>query len=415
VQEPGQERRLDVAPPHARDLARPSRGRRRVRAHRVRARFVSANHEHRRAHRRRDGDVAERGQSESTDRLRKRHDRLTRRVRGGVRDAQHVTGERRIVLDELGELSALRVRIATDREHARRDVGHQREFELVRRNAQRQTRFELRHGDGRGRHGSLPFRLARAARWNRTRKFVPVRPTVMTRSSQLDPESARLRDDALRTHNWKRFGPYLSERQWGTVREDYSANGDCWSYFPHDHARSRAYRWGEDGLLGITDRQCRVCFAVALWNERDPILKERLFGLSNPEGNHGEDVKEQYFYLESTPTHSYMRALYKYPQAEFPYSRLVTENSARSRKDPEFELDDTDVFENGRYFDVFVEYAKNAPDDVLIRVHVHNRGDAVAPLHVLPTLWFRNAWSWAARRKAAPCARARAGVTTHSS
>src|SRR5499425_2479347 len=194
----------------------------------------------------------------------------------------------------------------------------------------------------------------------------------MSESPVFDAEAGRLLDDARREKNWKRWGPYLAERQWGTVREDYSADGSAWDYFPHDHARSRAYRWGEDGLLGITDRQCRMCFALALWNERDPILKERLFGLGGPEGNHGEDVKEAYFYLDSTPTHSYMRALYKYPQAEFPYARLVEENRRRARADPEFELADTGIFAADRYFDVFVEYAKAAPDDILIRITAVN-------------------------------------------
>jgi hypothetical protein len=209
-----------------------------------------------------------------------------------------------------------------------------------------------------------------------------------------DPESVRLQEDARREKNWKRWGTYLSERQWGTVREDYSGNGDAWSYLPHDHARSRAYRWGEDGLLGICDREGRVCFALALWNGRDPILKERLFGLSGPEGNHGEDVKEQYFFLDATPTTSYAKALYKYPQAEFPYARLVEENRRRGKDQPEFELLDTGIFDGDRYFDIFAEYAKGAPDDLLIRVTVVNRGPEAAALHVLPTLWFRNTWSW---------------------
>jgi hypothetical protein len=209
-----------------------------------------------------------------------------------------------------------------------------------------------------------------------------------------DPETARLEEDQARARNWKRWGPYLSERQWGTVREDYSADGSCWTYFPHDQARSRAYRWGEDGLLGITDRECRLCFALALWNGRDPILKERLFGLSGPEGNHGEDVKECYYYLDATPTHSYMKALYKYPQAEYPYGRLVAENDRRGRGQGEFELSDTGVFDGGRYFDVFAEYAKSSPDDLLVRVTLANRGPEAAALHLLPTLWFRNTWSW---------------------
>src|SRR3989454_1662989 len=209
-----------------------------------------------------------------------------------------------------------------------------------------------------------------------------------------DAEKTRLAEDARREKNWKRWGPYLPERQWGTVREDYSADGTCWDYLPHDHARSRAYRWGEDGLLGITDRECRLCFAIALWNGRDPILKERLFGLTGPEGNHGEDVKECYFYLDATPTGSYLKALYKYPQCEYPYARLVDEGRRRGKRDTELELVDTGVFDDGRYFDVTVEYAKASPDDILIRVTVANRGPEAAPLHVLPTLWFRNTWSW---------------------
>src|SRR5437879_13880287 len=187
-------------------------------------------------------------------------------------------------------------------------------------------------------------------------------------------EKERLEADAKRLVNWKRWGPYLSERQWATVREDYSPQGTVWEYFPHEQARSRVYRWGEDGLMGITDRECRLCFALALWNGKEPILKERLFGLTGPEGNHGEDVKECYFYLDSTPTHSYMRALYKYPQAEFPYAWLVNENRRRSRNDPEFELIDTGVFNDNRYFDVTIEYAKAATDDILISITVANRG-----------------------------------------
>jgi hypothetical protein len=209
-----------------------------------------------------------------------------------------------------------------------------------------------------------------------------------------DPESHRLVEDANRVRNWKRFGPYLAERQWGTVREDYSAQGTCWEYFPHDHARSRVYRWGEDGLLGFCDRQGRLCFALALWNGQDPILKERLFGLTGPEGNHGEDVKELYYYLDSTPTHSYCKALYKYPQRAFPYAALVEENRRRGRHQPEYELLDTGVFDEDRYFDVTVEYAKASPEDVLVAVTVANRGPEAAPLWVLPTLWFRNTWSW---------------------
>jgi hypothetical protein len=209
-----------------------------------------------------------------------------------------------------------------------------------------------------------------------------------------DAERLRLAEDARHARNWKRWGPYLAERQWGTVREDYSADGESWGYLPHEHARSRAYRWGEDGLLGICDREGRLCFALALWNSHDPILKERLFGLTGPQGNHGEDVKECYFYLDSTPTHSYMKALYKYPQAEFPYARLLEEAHRRGRSDPEFELTDTGVFDQDRYFDVVVEYAKAAPDDILIRITATNRGAQAATLHLLPTLWFRNTWSW---------------------
>jgi len=207
-------------------------------------------------------------------------------------------------------------------------------------------------------------------------------------------EANRLAQDARRERNWKRWGPYLAERQWGTVREDYSEYGDCWNYFPHDHARSRAYRWGEDGLLGVTDRQGRLCFALALWNGRDPILKERLFGLTGPEGNHGEDVKELYYYLDATPTHSYLKALYKYPQAAYPYDELVRVNRERGKLDPEYELSDTGVFDDNRYYDVFAEYAKADTDDVLIRITVANRGPDAATLHLLPTLWFRNTWSW---------------------
>jgi Mannosylglycerate hydrolase MGH1-like glycoside hydrolase domain len=220
------------------------------------------------------------------------------------------------------------------------------------------------------------------------------RGEVMSQGQPEGAEARRLAEDARREKNWKRWGPYLSERQWGTVREDYSPGGTAWDWFSHDHARSRAYRWGEDGLGGISDRHQFICFALALWNERDPILKERLFGLTGNEGNHGEDVKEYYFYLDSTPTHSYMRYLYKYPQAEFPYRRLVEENRRRGRDALEFELIDTGVFDEDRYFDVFVEYAKAAPDDVLIRIEVANRGPESARLHVLPTIWFRNTWSW---------------------
>jgi hypothetical protein len=207
-------------------------------------------------------------------------------------------------------------------------------------------------------------------------------------------EQRRLNETREKRIPWKKWGPYLSERQWGTVREDYSQDGNAWGYFSHDQSRSRAYRWGEDGLAGISDDKQQLCFAIALWNGRDPILKERLFGLTNSEGNHGEDVKEYYFYLDSTPTHSYMRYLYKYPQEEFPYLNLVETNRSRSREEFEYELLDTGIFDENRYFDVFVEYAKADPEDVLIRISAHNRGPDAAELHLLPTLWFRNTWSW---------------------
>ena len=207
-------------------------------------------------------------------------------------------------------------------------------------------------------------------------------------------EEIRLSESASRKKHWKRWGPYVSERAWGTVREDYSPNGNAWEFLPHDQARSHTYRWNEDGLAGISDRKQNVCFAIALWNERDPILKERLFGLTGNEGNHGEDVKEYYFYLDSTPTHSYMKYLYKYPLAEFPYSRLVEENRRRGKNQREFELLDTGIFENDRYFDVFVEYAKADIEDILIKVTVVNRGPEAANLRLLPTVWFRNTWSW---------------------
>lgn len=210
-------------------------------------------------------------------------------------------------------------------------------------------------------------------------------------------EQKRLREADRDQVAWRLWGPYLSERQWGTVREDYSADGKAWGYFPHEHARSRAYRWGEDGLAGICDEDCRLCFAIALWNERDPFLKERLFGLTNDEGNHGEDVKELYYYLDATPTHSYLKMLYKYPQREFPYARLVEENRDRTMHEREFELLDTGLFDDNRYFDVFVEYAKASPTDIRILVTVCNRGPQDAPVHVLGQLWFRNRWSWKPR------------------
>jgi hypothetical protein len=207
-------------------------------------------------------------------------------------------------------------------------------------------------------------------------------------------EDRRLEEARTRKNHWKRWGPYLSERQWGTVREDYSANGTAWEYFSHDHARSRAYRWGEDGIAGISDRHQYICFALALWNGHCPILKERLFGLTGNQGNHGEDVKECYFYLDSTPTHSYMRMLYKYPHAAYPYQQLLDENNRRSRKDPEYELVDTGIFSEQRYFDIFVEYAKADVEDILVKITAVNRGPEPATLHLLPSLWFRNTWSW---------------------
>ncbi len=224
-----------------------------------------------------------------------------------------------------------------------------------------------------------------------------LQPTSGPGSQPRTAEDFRLLQSELREENWHRWGPYLSERQWGTVREDYSAGsgGDSpWIYFPHDHARSRVYRWGEDGLLGISDRECRLCFGLALWNGRDPILKERLFGLTGPEGNHGEDVKELYYYLDSTPSHSYMKALYKYPHARFPYERLTDVNRSRDRTEREYELTDSAVFEDSRYFDVTVEYAKLTADDILIRVTVTNHGPQSAVIHLLPQLWFRNTWTW---------------------
>ena len=218
--------------------------------------------------------------------------------------------------------------------------------------------------------------------------------TPRSSSTVRGAEALRLEEARARTKHWKRWGPYVSERAWGSVREDYSDGGTAWDYLPHDHARSRAYRWNEDGIAGICDRHQRICFALAMWNGRDPILKERLFGLTGSEGNHGEDVKEYYFYLDSTPTHSYMRFLYKYPQAEFPYARLVEDNRARGRQAPEFELLDTGVFAENRYFDVEVEYAKADAEDILIRIHATNRGPEAAAIDLLPTVWFRNTWSW---------------------
>ncbi len=220
----------------------------------------------------------------------------------------------------------------------------------------------------------------------------------------MNAEQQRLIEDRDGNRPWRMFGPYLSERQWETVREDYSAHGEAWEYLSHDVARSRAYRWGEDGIAGLSDDRQRLCFAVALWNGKDPILKERLFGLTGNEGNHGEDVKEVYYYLDGTPTNSYLKMLYKYPQSEFPYSELVERNRT-SKEHPEFELIDTGVFDDDRYFDVFVEYAKAGPSDILIRITVHNRGPDEAELYLLPQLWFRNTWSWGREHTGKPSLR----------
>ena len=245
-----------------------------------------------------------------------------------------------------------------------------------------------------------------AGRWRDCSEMPAGRTTTST------PEHERLEQARTAAAPWKAWGPYLSERQWGTVREDYSGDGDAWNYFTHDHSRSRAYRWGEDGIAGVCDERQRLCLALALWNGADPILKERMFGLTNGEGNHGEDVKEYWFYLDSTPTHSYLKCQYKYPQRAFPYVDLVSTNARRTKQDMEYELLDTGVFDDDRYFDVVVEYAKAAPDDILMLVTAHNRGPDPATLHLLPTLWFRNTWSWgdavakpaiaAARRPARP-------------
>src|SRR6266576_7107927 len=220
------------------------------------------------------------------------------------------------------------------------------------------------------------------------------RPMPDATGQPAEAERRRVRAAHENEPGWYRWGPYLADRQWGTVREDYSADGSAWDYLPHDHARSRAYRWGEDGLAGISDRHQQICFALALWNGRDPILKERLFGLTGEEGNHGEDVKEYYYYLDNTPTHSYMKYLYKYAQAEYPYTRLVEENRRRGRSSPEYELIDTGIFDDDRYCDVYVEYAKVDAEDILIRFTVTNRGPEEALLDLLPTLWFRNTWTW---------------------
>src|SRR5579875_230525 len=213
-------------------------------------------------------------------------------------------------------------------------------------------------------------------------------------------EQQRLAEAESRTKHWRRWGPYLAERAWGTVREDYSPDGDVWNYFTHDHARSRAYRWTEDGILGICDNHQRLCFALAFWNGKDPYLKERLFGLSGEQGNHGEDVKELYYYLDATPTATYLKGLYKYPQAPFPYESLLNENKRRSKEDPEYEIQDTGLFDEGRYFDIFAEYAKRDVDDIFIRVTIANRGPEAAEITFVPTLWFRNTWTWDSRGEA---------------
>src|SRR5258706_11780968 len=207
-------------------------------------------------------------------------------------------------------------------------------------------------------------------------------------------EKRRLIEDRDKKKNWRKFGPYLTERQWGTVREDYSPHGTAWEYISHEAARSKAYRWGEEGIGGISDNRQLLCFALGFWNKKDPMIKERIFGLTANEGNHAEDCKEHYYYLDSTPTHSYMKMLYKYPQQEFPYARLVEENKRRGKLDPEFELVDTGIFNENKYFDIFIEYAKQEEDDLLIRVVIHNRGPVPAAINVLPQVWFRNTWAW---------------------
>src|SRR4051812_24685845 len=218
--------------------------------------------------------------------------------------------------------------------------------------------------------------------------------TTTTSSAQVTAEHRRLLEHRSKSVNWKFWGPYLAERAWGTVREGYSADGAAWDFLPHDLARSKAYRWNEDGIAGICDQQQNLCFALALWNGADPILKERLFGLGGHEGNHGEDVKELYYYLDATPSHSYLKMLYKYPQMEYPYTQLVQQNRQRGRGEREFEITDTPAFEDGKYFDIFVEYAKADAEDILIQITIHNRGPEPAKLHVLPQLFFRNTWSW---------------------
>ena len=210
----------------------------------------------------------------------------------------------------------------------------------------------------------------------------------------MNSEKKRLKEHSNREKDWKLWGPYVSQRQWGTVREDYSPGGDAWEYTTHDRSRSFAYRWGEEGIAGICDRKQLLCFSPAFWNGNDPIIKETFFGLSGPQGNHGEDIKEYFYYLDNLPTHSYMKMLYKYPQDEYPYKKLVDENGRRNRRDREFELIDTGIFSDDRYFDIFIEYAKNGPNDILIRITPHNRGNKAALLYIIPQLWFRNTWAW---------------------
>jgi hypothetical protein len=246
--------------------------------------------------------------------------------------------------------------------------------------------------DGVCRDTRAAARFCRCARQNTEGTDDHMKETVQ--GHQITDEHIRLRTRFEDREGWKKWGPYVSERQWGTVREDYSPHGTAWDYFPHDHARSRAYRWGEDGIAGVSDVDQRLCLTLAMWNGRDPLLKERLYGLTNSEGNHGEDVKEIYYYLDATPTHSYLKMLYKYPQCEFPYSHLLEENQRRGIGQPEYELIDTGAFDADRYFDVFVEYAQVQPDDILMQVTAHNRGGQEAPLHLIPQLVFRNTWSW---------------------
>src|SRR5205809_928765 len=285
------------------------------------------------------------------------------------------------------------------RAHGRRAPGvrdgARRSGATLARRARDRRRARALHGRGRA---GAPDRLHAPDR-RRVMVETNAKPWTGKGCKQMDAEHRRLEETRTKAAPWQKWGPYLSERQWGTVREDYSDSGNAWDYFSHDQARSRAYRWGEDGLAGISDDEQLLCFGLALWNGKDPILKERLFGLTNGEGNHGEDVKEYYFYLDSTPTHSYMKYLYKYPQRAFPYDDLVKNNRKRTRNELEYELIDTGIFEDDRYFDVFVEYAKEKPENILVRITIFNRGSEPATLDLLPTLWFRNVWS---RRQGVP-------------